>query len=221
MSIYYQDESVTLYHGDCLTETAWLEADVPYGRAWRQGQIGDHAKNHASGSGIANDKSTDIRDAALDEWGDKPAVIFGDLMLPPPSRNKLTCVYHKTDGAAGIRGAMGGVRRDVEAIYLTGKWPTGIGGRSSVFASARQITGSAGLVARSGGHPHAKDSRVMQSLVGLMAGVIADPFAGSGATLVAARNLGRKAIGVELEERYCEVIAKRLSQGVLDFGDAS
>jgi site-specific DNA-methyltransferase (adenine-specific) len=223
---YYQDDHVTIYHGDCREIIPRLDAllafdvvvtDPPYGRNWRQGEIKGHALNTDS-AGIANDDDTTARDDVLALIGDTPAIVFGDLMLPPPARNKLTCVYHKADGAAGIRGAIGGVRRDCEAIYLVGKgWGSGIGGRSSLFATHRQITSRNGVVAKNGGHPHTKPDDVMGALVNLCppGGVILDPFMGSGSTLRAAKDLGRRAVGIEIDERYCEIAAKRMSQEVL------
>jgi site-specific DNA-methyltransferase (adenine-specific) len=71
------------------------------------------------------------------------------------------------------------------------------------------------------GHPTPKSLSMVSSLVERFSNpsdLIFDPFAGGGTTLLAARNLGRRVIGVELEEKYCELIANRLSQEAFDFG---
>jgi site-specific DNA-methyltransferase (adenine-specific) len=73
------------------------------------------------------------------------------------------------------------------------------------------------------GHPAEKPlplfSRVVRTAAVPTDGLVLDPFAGSGTTAIAARTLGIRSISIEAEEQWCELIAKRLSQDVLDFGE--
>ena len=219
ISPYYADELVTLYCGRCEDITEWLAADVlvtdpPYGRGW--GQHGDY-NSGVTHKGIAGDDSLNARDNALAAWGGRPAVMFGDLLLPAPENAKQVLIYAKPPGS-GVLGCVGGFRRDAEAIYLIGKWPQPAAARSGILRTGTANIGGASSTARRYGHPHAKPVDVMETLISACPpGVIADPFVGCGSTLVAARNLGRSAIGVELEERYCERAARRLSQMALSF----
>jgi DNA modification methylase len=213
MTLYYSDDLVTLHHGDCLEITDWLEADVlctdpPYGIAW---SIGTNKKAKSSAhSGIQNDGDTSYRDRALELWGDAPGVVFGSWRASFPARAQ-TLIWRKPVDA-GVVGSTTGFRNDTELIFLTGKWPK----RNSQWSSV--ITTDLGMHSYLNGHPHAKPVPLMQRLIEATTGTVADPFSGGGSTLVAAASLGRNAIGVELEERYCELIAKRLSQQAFDFG---
>ena len=70
-----------------------------------------------------------------------------------------------------------------------------------------------------GNHPCPKPLPLFSAIVSRSkAETVLDPFMGSGTTLRAAKDLGRRAIGIEIEEKYCEIAARRMAQEVLDFG---
>lgn len=215
MQPYYQDEWVTLYHGDCLEITEWLAADVlvtdpPYGIAYASSMNRDR-RNVKPGRPIAADANTETRDAALAAWSG-PAVVFGKWTAERPRATKVRLIWDKTPcGFMGDLSMPWGAAE--EEIYILGSGFTGKREpniiRCPMLMSADQNRPD---------HPTPKPVPLMESLISKCPpGVIADPFAGSGSTLVAAKNQDRRAIGVELEERYCEVAAKRLAQDAFDF----
>lgn len=228
MKPYYQDDLVTLYHGDCLEVAEWLTADVlvtdpPYGTQSMEGNPnGGYGRRNTSphalkaraaglldergGAGIANDTTTDVRDAALALWGNRPALVFGSPRLPdPPGVWADRLVWDKR--RPGING--GPWRYRHESIYVTAGFVRSSDASFSILSAFPEQEH----------HIHGKPLALMTALIeSAPPGVIADPFAGSMTTLVAAHNLGRTAIGVELDEQYLELLATRLSQGTFDFG---
>jgi len=231
MSVYYKDDFVTLYYGDCLTEHwEWTEADVlvtdpPYGMSYVDRQ----------GSSIANDESLDARNGALaawaseqDAWGDdRPAIVFGTWKVERPSGTRQVIIWDKSGGGGTVGSPASPWAYSHEEIYILGSWPKlPPGGRRREGGEPSRESGvlrAANFNTRKNAgrpdHPTPKPVGLMEMLIAKCPpGVIADPFAGSGATLVAAKNLRRQVVGVELEERYCEIIAKRLAQDVFDFG---
>jgi site-specific DNA-methyltransferase (adenine-specific) len=210
---YYQDAHVTLYHGDCLEVDAWLEADVlvtdpPYGM--NRAFVGDYRADQVR---VTNDHDTTTRDSALRLWGkEKGFLVFGHWKCDKPKNIKHTVIWSKDRMSLG----------DQTAAYATSHEEIYSGGNTSLWVNKREqsvITAKVQTGDSRPDHPTPKPIGLMEHLVAKTnTGVIADPFAGSGSTLLAARNLGRQAIGVEYEEKYCELIAKRLSQQAFDFG---
>jgi DNA modification methylase len=221
MTPYYSDDLVTLYHGDARDLLdVWMEhpsgvmvTDPPYGIGWQQhggGRNGPKTRGSRRHAGIANDGDTSVRDAILARWADLPAAVFGSWYAPFPERVAQVLVHQKSPDT-GVFGATLGWRRDTEPIFLLGQWPKRTAQWSSVLVSR------IGLQTLTADHPHAKPIDVLARLIDAepLAAVVVDPFAGSGSTLVAAKHLGRRAIGIEIEERWCERAASRLSQEVL------
>lgn len=220
MSIYYQDEFVTLYHGDCLEETAWVDADVlvtdpPYGISYKSGM--DRGSRTNWHEVINGDDSPQLRDAVIEQWGqERAAIVFGTWRVQRPEQTRQLVIWDKSP--CGFMGDLtipfGPTHED---IYLLGKkgW-TGTR-EPSVIKAQMLMSGDKNRP----NHPTPKPIGLMERLIEKTVGVVADPFSGSGSTLIAARNLGRNAIGVELEEKYCEIIAKRLSQQAFNFEELS
>lgn len=208
---YYSDDLVTIYHGDCREVTAWLDADVlvtdpPYGINYRS----NRTKSEVVARSIANDLDTSVRDAALAMWGNRPRIVFGSPGVADIEGVRL--VWHKPGSGMGDLSMPW--KPDYEFIYVRGRGFVGARDTSVLTYPLRVFRGDLT-------HPHQKPVDLLEALLAKCpAGVIAEPFAGSGATLRAAKNVGRKAIGVEVDERYCEAMAKSLEQDTLFGGVA-
>jgi DNA modification methylase len=203
---YYADDLVTIYHRDArdgLPAADVIVTDPPYG-------VGATSHRPASpwyGQDIAGNHSTEARDAILAGWPG-PAIVFGSALGVPPAGTRWSLIWDK-GGGVGLNGDNTlPWKSTYERIHLIGR--PFVGGRTRESVIRVPASGFARPF-----HPHEKPVRLLVALIETTVGTVLDPFAGSGSTLVAAKSLGRRAIGIEIEERYCEIAATRCSQEVL------
>lgn len=217
MKPYYEHKGIAIYHGDCreiipaLPRPGLIVTDPPYGIGWKRGV--NAARSSKAHAGIAGDMDTTARDTALALFPGTPAAVFGSFYAAFPQDMRQVLVWHKPSDA-GVVGSTTGYRRDAEPIFLVGPWPQCNVERSSVLRSSHN---SIKQIVAATGHPHTKPVDLLMRLITCApGGMICDPFARSGSTLVAAKSAGRDAIGIELEESYCEIAARRLDQEVME-----
>jgi DNA modification methylase len=204
MKAYYEDQFVTIYHGDCreilpsLPKVDLVLTDPPYGIN-RSGQpetftkLSKHKrKSHHDFGWDSARLSADLFDMMRSIsttqifWGGN---YFADLL--PPSMGWL----YWDKGQDGLS------MSDGELAW------TSLQKALRAFRCNRfTLIGSQ--------HPTQKPEPLMRWCLSLVpeAKTILDPFMGSGTTLRAAKDLGRKAIGIEIEERYCEIAARRCNE---------
>lgn len=217
MKPYYEDGSVTIYHGDCrevwgaavpaLGPSATLVTDPPYGYAHSSAWAG-----RFKDAPIANDADESLRDWALTQWNG-PAIVFGSWKSTRPTGARTALVWDKGP-ASGMGDLSLPWKPSWEVIFVIGSGFVGARDEG-VLRGHTVVTWSGRADQRQ--HPNEKPTSLLRALILKCPerGSVFDPFMGSGTTLRAAKDLGRKAIGIEIEERYCEIAAKRLSQETL------
>ena len=215
MKPYYEREGITIYLGDCfellpgMPKVDLVLTDPPYGirRLMRGGENTGHWKQLSSGLAGPAWERPDI--GPLFECSTDQIIWGGNYFQLPPSRCWL--VWRKLNAVP--------TQADIELAW------------TSLDACARMFdVPSGGAYFRE--HPTQKPLNLMKWCLGLAEvyatapahcptgrATVIDPFMGSGTTLRAAKDLGYRAIGIEIDERYCEIAARRLSQSVLDFGN--
>lgn len=210
MTPYYQDDLVTIYHSDCRDGTGlWpldgtMVTDPPFGIDYESGHDGVLSRS------IIGDSDVSLRDHVLAEWNSR-ALVFGSWRASRPKGTRMLLVWDAM-GALGMGDLALPWKPSHQEIYVIG---TGFVGRRTSDVLTFPPTQATARRGRS--HPHEKPVGLMRELIQKCPSgpAIFDPFMGSGTTLVAAKSLGRKSIGIEIEERYCEIAANRCRQEVL------
>ena len=206
MKPYYEDDAVTIYHGDCreilptLGPVDLVLTDPPYGINW-QTNYSRFSRGSADKSPVAGD-TEDFDPQFLLKYPN--VILWGANHYAKNLPVGSWMVWDKRDKDGGS------FLSDGEIAW----WNHGYG------LYIRSISGQRHRSVAGGLHPTQKPVGLMHWCIEKAGGqgTVLDPFMGSGTTLRAAKNLGRRAIGIEIEERYCEVAVKRLAQEVLPLG---
>jgi site-specific DNA-methyltransferase (adenine-specific) len=236
MDPYYRDGSVTIYHGDCRDVAPSLApgsvdcllTDPPYGMAFVSGWTA--AKATVKSDGVR--QGVRVVRGALNELQptfspDMHALVFCHWESWPDFYDNLCHLFSIRNALVWSKGGggMGDLRheyaKDYEVILFGAK------SRGREIAGKRTGAVLKGHKRVPAGRRHVPFEKPVSLIAELIerhcppGGLVLDPFLGSGPTLEAAKLTGRRAVGIELDERLCEIAARRLSQDVLDFGGAA
>lgn len=226
MTPYYSEDGITIYHGDCrdlLPDVAppsridLLLTDPPYGIAERTDRRSKRRSALAAAIDFPAVAGDDVPFDPTHLFGYRRSVLFGANYYAdrlPTSSSWL--VWDKVDGLTSKREVGFNDNADVELAW------TNIGGPARMFRHRWMGIMKASERTERRRHPTQKPVALMARIIRWAGGdVILDPYMGSGSSLVAAAALGLAGIGIELEERYCEVAANRLSQCTLQLEGVS